>query len=101
MYIACASKSLVSMRRTCTPPPMHEREERLRPPSYVCVCVYIYIYIYISCINHISYYTVSNPPVSFRQGRLRDGPATPGLHNKIPALKIFARGWVAQKYICS
>ena len=22
---------------------------------------------------------------------------TPGLHNKIPALKIFARGWVAQK----
>ena len=21
---------------------------------------------------------------------------TPGLHNKIPALKIFARGWVAQ-----
>ena len=26
---------------------------------------------------------------------------TPGLHNKIPALKIFARGWVAQKSICS
>ena len=23
--------------------------------------------------------------------------ATPGLHNKIPAYKIFARGWVAQK----
>ena len=22
---------------------------------------------------------------------------TPGLHNKIPAYKIFARGWVAQK----
>ena len=25
---------------------------------------------------------------------------TPGLHNKIPALKIFARGWVAQESIC-
>ena len=25
---------------------------------------------------------------------------TPGLHNKIPALKIFARGWVAQEPIC-
>ena len=24
---------------------------------------------------------------------------TPGLHNKIPALKIFARGWVAQESI--
>ena len=23
-------------------------------------------------------------------------PFTPGLHNKIPALKIFARGWLAQ-----
>ena len=26
---------------------------------------------------------------------------TPGLHNKIPAQKIFARGWVAQEPICS
>ena len=25
---------------------------------------------------------------------------TPSLHNKIPALKIFARGWVAQESIC-
>ena len=25
----------------------------------------------------------------------------PGLHNKIPAQKIFARGWVAQEPICS
>ena len=25
---------------------------------------------------------------------------TPGLHNKIPALKILARGWVAQESIC-
>ena len=27
------------------------------------------------------------------------GGRTPGLHNKIPALKIFARGWVAQESI--
>ena len=26
---------------------------------------------------------------------------TPGLHNKIPAQKISARGWVAQEPICS
>ena len=26
---------------------------------------------------------------------------TPGLHNKIPAYNIFARGWVAQEPICS
>ena len=26
---------------------------------------------------------------------------TPGLHNKISAYNIFARGWVAQKSICS
>ena len=26
---------------------------------------------------------------------------TPGLHNKISANNIFARGWVAQKFICS
>ena len=27
--------------------------------------------------------------------------ATPGLHNKIPAYKIFARGWIAQEPFCS
>ena len=40
---------------------------------------YIYIYIYVSKSN---------------VGR---GDGTPGLHNKIPAHKIFARVWVAQK----
>ena len=30
-----------------------------------------------------------------------DKTGTPGLHNKIPAHKIFARGWVAQKSFCS
>ena len=29
------------------------------------------------------------------------GIGTPGLHNKIPAHKIFARVWVAQKSFCS
>ena len=33
-------------------------------------------------------------------GLSRTSP-TPGLHNKIPALKIFARGWVAQESIFS
>ena len=28
-------------------------------------------------------------------------PFTPGLHNKIPAYKILARGWIAQEPICS
>ena len=40
--------------------------------------VYIYIYIYI----HILSIVLEAP--------------TPGLHNKIPAHKIFARVWVAQ-----
>ena len=30
---------------------------------------------------------------------LKTDRTTPGLHNKIPALKIFARGWVAQESI--
>ena len=33
--------------------------------------------------------------------RLASGVNTPGLHNKIPAQKIFAKGWVAQEPICS
>ena len=32
-------------------------------------------------------------------GRPPKEPRTPGLHNKIPAHKIFARGWVAQEPI--
>ena len=30
-----------------------------------------------------------------------DNDDTPGLHNKIPVKKVFARGWVAQEPICS
>ena len=44
------------------------------------MCIYIYIYIYI----HIDISNIS----------------TPGLHNKIPAHKTFARVWVAQEPIC-
>ena len=34
------------------------------------------------------------------QRKCPSGP-TPGLHNKIPANKTFARVWVAQEPICS
>ena len=48
---------------------------------YVCIvyvlCMYVFICICVDCVF------------------------TPGLHNKIPAYKIFARGWVAQEPICS
>ena len=32
--------------------------------------------------------------------RARSNDNTPGLHNRIPAYNIFARGWVAQTSIC-
>ena len=43
------------------------------------------------------------PPGSAAQGRnvANRWQHTPGLHNKIPAYKILARGWVAQEPICS
>ena len=47
---------------------------------YICVCGYVYVYVYVY--------------VDICRG-------TPGLHNKIPAHKIFARVWVAQEPICS
>ena len=42
--------------------------------------------------------------LAYNEGAPNRGPLkipTPGLHNKIPALKIFARGWVAQESICT
>ena len=60
--------------------------------------IYIYIYIYIhTCVQHTkakgargtSRITIST---------LRNTAA--GLHNKIPAHKIFARVWVAQESLC-
>ena len=52
------------------------------------MCVYIYIYMY---INPTLITISESSPSSGGSG------PTPGLHNKIPAHKIFARVWVAQK----
>ena len=46
--------------------------------------IYIYIYIWTAVLG-------LRPPLL----------NSPGLHNKIPAHKIFARVWVAQEPICS
>ena len=61
-------------------------------PMHICihfayVCAYIYIYIH----KHYAYaYDINDN---------NGTTTTPGLHNKIPAQKIFARGWVAQESI--
>ena len=39
--------------------------------------------------------------MTVRHGQARFQTPTPGLHNKTSAYNIFARGWVAQKSICS
>ena len=39
------------------------------------------------------------PPRSPTRNLHRHERGTPGLHSKIPALKIFARGWAAQESI--
>ena len=74
----------------------------------------IYIYIYI-CIMHkkrrrhnATRHALNNTgnicwlhkPNPLTPKPLNLKRVTPGLHNKIPALKIFARGWVAQESIC-
>ena len=48
------------------------------------MCIYIYIY-----ITAALKFTVQPEQI-----------LTPGLHNKTPALKTLARGWVAQEPIC-
>ena len=61
------------------------------------MCVYIYIYtlfvyvLSIVCCNCSIVSQLGSPE------SVRASDSTPGLHNKIPALKIFARGWVAQE----
>ena len=61
--------------------------------------MYIYIYIYIEREREI--FTPSGKPSTHpaRPVRSPGESTTPGLHNKIPALKIFARGWVAHESI--
>ena len=84
---------------------------------YLCVYIYIYIYIYICIYRSITH--IRHIYIVFRKGRSPRGSdstslrrrrysfmyctgfTTPGLHNKIPAHKIFARVWVAQEPIFS
>ena len=87
------------------------------------MCVYIYIYIYIYMYTYPPEEKLFNGTVPYGTRRLcflksqidRDNDTlrvsleawrvrarvTPGLHKKIPAYKVFARGWVAQEPICS
>ena len=60
--------------------------------------IYIYIYIYIIQVPTFDY---SNNMHSFGRADQSSKGNTPGLHSKIPAYNIFARGWVAQEPICS
>ena len=61
---------------------------------YVCIYIYIYIYIFV-------YMTAGGgrpgETVKLRGLEWNSQVHTPGLHNKIPAYNIFARGWVAQE----
>ena len=77
---------------------------------YIYIYIYIHIYIYIYIFN--THVCVQAPLRSHgtRAGRAlthcsclggNQTRVTPGLHNKIPAHKIFARVWVAQEPICS
>ena len=70
---------------------------------YVCMYVYINIYIYGPPSPPLSLFLLARHPddrgarPEVHHGhRGAAAHLTPGLHNKIPALKIFARGWVAQ-----
>ena len=93
------------------------------PNTHVYICVYIHIYIHIYISLHIyvyiyiymyrdvytyiyvyihTYICIYLPPSRRRRGaygRAPICPGTPGLHNKIPAHKIFARVWVDQESI--
>ena len=64
--------------------------------------IYIYIYIYIHTHTHVYLYVYIYIYIYIcflrcAHAWLLGALLTPGLHNKIPAHKIFARGWVAQK----
>ena len=69
--------------------------------TYVYMYISLYIYIYIMYIYIYVYvqYSWGLPQGASTKPRPLHG--TPGLHSKIPASKIFARGWVAQEPICS
>ena len=62
---------------------------------YIHVCIYIYIYIYMYIYARQAECKYSHWSQFQRICVVKDH--TPGLHNKIPAHKIFARVWVAQE----
>ena len=64
--------------------------------TYIHACyIYIYIYVYGSTRALPARARGARPSADSEvHGRLKT--ITPGLHNKIPAPKIFARGWGAQ-----
>ena len=73
---------------------------------YTYVDIYIYIYIYVHTYNphraRISQFELFELVLLLKldgvlSSNSRQQYLTPGLHNKIPARKIFARVWVAQK----
>ena len=66
-----------------------------------CIRIYIYIYIHIYVVythatNQVCYMSCCAHYLFECCLLFSTGLPTPGLHNKIPAYKIFARGWVAQ-----
>ena len=65
--------------------------------KYTYVCVYTYIYIYIYMYMHIYVYAYIYIYMHTYIHPHMDSKHTPGLHSKIPAHKIFARVWAAQK----
>ena len=63
----------------------------------VCVCMCIIIHV---CVCIQNRYTIQSR-AGRRAATYNMCMCTPGLHNKIPAHKIFARVWVAQEPIFS
>ena len=75
--------------------------------------IYIYIYIYVYIVSTRLKLAIIGYVAGSSRGELLgslvgeivvsfpEWTNTPGLHNKIPAWKTFARGWVAQEPICS
>ena len=90
-----------------------ERERVTYIYIYIHIHIHIHIYIYIYIYIHICSpfpteglldhppEAVDGPPLGHPVAVVLGPATTPGLHNKIPAHKIFARVWVAQKSLFS
>ena len=61
------------------------------------VYIYIYTHIYIYIYTHLGPAPCRGAPCTRGASEVRTSRCTPGLHNKIPAHKIFARVCIAQK----